>query len=281
MPNSPESNLPNPAAYDTTVQDTVCDTVTRLRWQKRVRGSDPVEWNTASTYCEGHFAGYDWRLPTRIELVSLLDFRKTSGINEDDFLVANGCFWTSSASTLSNSKWAVVFAEHGAVKLLDRENKCSVRCIAAAASETIAEANEDRYSLNGDIVHDTKTTLDWHLLKEHNTELPLLKTIALASPACTHEAVSVKDMGSITGWRLPTMKELQTLVDEEQSTGPLIESDTFPEMQLNQFWTSTDDIPSTADLQPSGAYVVNFADGSATWRADPTATERHHIRCVR
>ena len=66
-------DLPNPASYDTSVAGIVLDKVTGLIWQRSV-SAPSYTWTEAKSYCEGlTLAGYsDWRLPTRIELVSLV-----------------------------------------------------------------------------------------------------------------------------------------------------------------------------------------------------------------
>jgi Protein of unknown function (DUF1566) len=75
MPNPPSTGLPNPASYDTSVAGVVCDEVTGLLWQREVDSVAIYTRSEASAHCdELELAGYDdWRLPTRIELVSLLD----------------------------------------------------------------------------------------------------------------------------------------------------------------------------------------------------------------
>jgi hypothetical protein len=75
MPNpdasiAPDSStpLPNPMSYDAGVDGSVLDTVTGLTWEV---GSEAASDSTSAwTYCQT----LGMRLPTRIELVSLVDF---------------------------------------------------------------------------------------------------------------------------------------------------------------------------------------------------------------
>lgn len=59
-----------------------------------------------------------------------------------------------------------------------------------------------------------------------------------------------------SGWRLPNMKELNTIV-ERQCVRPSINSSIFPNTPSDDFWTST---PSMMDGQR--AWVVAFFNGS-------------------
>ena len=54
---------------------TVTDNQTGLMWAKDARGRGSMVWKDAKAYCEAlNLAGFsDWRLPTRMELNSLLD----------------------------------------------------------------------------------------------------------------------------------------------------------------------------------------------------------------
>jgi hypothetical protein len=66
---------PTPSAYDTTATDIVVDEITGLRWQEAV---SPTKQNAAgaAAACKALTLGglSGWRLPTRVELVSLLAF---------------------------------------------------------------------------------------------------------------------------------------------------------------------------------------------------------------
>jgi len=75
MPNPAGSGLPNPAEYDTQTAGVVLDKVTGLIWE-RTLGSTALNWDDAVTYCNDlDLAGFDdYRVPSRIELVSIVDF---------------------------------------------------------------------------------------------------------------------------------------------------------------------------------------------------------------
>lgn len=84
MPNPVGSGLPNPASYTVGAETTV-DNVTCLEWQK-TPPTDTFTWQAALDYCEaltldGHD---DWRLPTRIEMASIVDF-VAGGVDKSAF----------------------------------------------------------------------------------------------------------------------------------------------------------------------------------------------------
>jgi Protein of unknown function (DUF1566) len=63
--------------YDASSAEVVIDAVTHLAWQRNV-DSIGRTWDEARAYCScSRIGGYrDWHLPTRIELVSIVDFTK-------------------------------------------------------------------------------------------------------------------------------------------------------------------------------------------------------------
>ena len=80
MPNPPGLGLPNPQSYTAAGANSILDRVTCLEWQRMAPTSTTYAQAAAIGYCDqlsldGHD---DWRLPTRIELATLVDFTKTS-----------------------------------------------------------------------------------------------------------------------------------------------------------------------------------------------------------
>lgn len=135
MPNPVAASLPNPADYSiNTGQGIVVDNVTKLTWQRNA-GSDAVSWDFAKTYCNGlDFAGYtDWRLPTAVELVSLVDFTKpTPGPTIDEIafpMTPAEWFWTATPlATKPTSSWIVSFYD-GKTGANDGAATFRVRCV--------------------------------------------------------------------------------------------------------------------------------------------------------
>lgn len=77
MPNGPidvAAGAPNAESYTINGDGTVVDNVTALMWQQ-ANPSTMYTWADAAAYCTTLTIGGhdDWRLPTRIELVSIVD----------------------------------------------------------------------------------------------------------------------------------------------------------------------------------------------------------------
>lgn len=137
------------------------------------------------------------------------------------------------------------------------------------AVPVLADAPADQYSpyVRADLdIVDTKTFLKWR------RSVVLGLTFADATKTTT----SCPD----PAYRLPTMKELLTLVDEqphdEYEDGGLvsrtIDKSAFPLTPAVEFWSSSD-----SAVDPSKAWVVDFKTGAATPRSK---TDTHAVRCV-
>lgn len=135
MPNPASAGLPNPSNYTVDAANgTVLDNVTKLMWQRAVDPGSFV-WAGAYFYCDDLvYGGYsDWRLPTRIELISLVDFTKPSpGPTIDTTAFPNtpgGTFWAfSPVATLPSTFWAVDFSK-GQTNGIGDSSMVWVRCV--------------------------------------------------------------------------------------------------------------------------------------------------------
>jgi hypothetical protein len=82
------------------------------------------------------------------------------------------------------------------------------------------------------------------------------------------------------GWRLPTVKELLTLVDEQprpvyangKLTYPMIDSNAFPDTPMAVFWSATP-VPNTTNM-----WLVDFGTGEMT---KLSTTNSARVRCVK
>lgn len=127
-----------------------------------------------------------------------------------------------------------------------------------------AAAPAGRYTTNGGTVTDTKTKLVWQ-----EPFAPMQMTLADAKTYCP----GLKATLGGTGWRLPTIKELRTLVDVSVSTGPAIDATYFPNMPVGGFLSST--IPANS---PSSVWILLFDGGG---EGESSMSNTYNIRCVR
>jgi len=135
--------------------------------------------------------------------------------------------------------------------------------LVSVVSSTSAEASAPagRYTMTGGTVFDTKTKLTWQ------QTLPAAKYVwAAAKTYC--QTLSLAG----TGWRLPTRKELQTIVDYSQSN-PSIDPTAFPATPAGAFWSS-----SPVAGSPTVAWSIYFIIG-LTYSF--VMTDPNEVRCVR
>lgn len=132
--------------------------------------------------------------------------------------------------------------------------------------EAFANAPAGRYTVSGGTVYDTRTKLTWQQTVPTTTY-----AWADAKSYCTSAAV-VASLGG-TGWRPPTVRELATLLDLSQTSGPSIDQGIFPSTPASYFWTST---PVAYDS--TSAWAVYFANGGPSPLGSTTLS---NIRCVR
>jgi hypothetical protein len=144
----------------------------------------------------------------------------------------------------------------------------SLAVVAVAASLALlahADAPTGHYNNANGTVYDTKTKLTW---QEPGPSTPYTWTEAKTYCA----GLSLDG----TGWRLPTVKELLTIVDESRRN-PAIDPTAFPgllDLQSSEFWSS-----SLRAGDSSVVWSVSFRISGRTqyW---PVST-RCNVRCVR
>lgn len=129
-----------------------------------------------------------------------------------------------------------------------------------------AAAPGGRYTISGGTVSDSKTKLTWQ-----QAAPATLYAWSDAKTYCASATVSSALGGS--GWRLPTVKELLTILDDSQATPPLIDATAFPGTASGYFWAV-----SVAAGTASSAWEVDFSSGNTGGFAEATT---RNVRCVR
>ncbi len=117
MPNSPTdvaAGAPNAASYTDNGDGTVTDNITRLMWQQAVAPGQ-YTLSQAGAYCPTlTLGGYnDWRLPTRIELLSIVDVERSDPAIDTTYFPStpSTSFWSSSLLPDNHTQvWSVSFA---------------------------------------------------------------------------------------------------------------------------------------------------------------------------
>ncbi|MEW5742060.1 MAG: DUF1566 domain-containing protein [Myxococcota bacterium] len=137
----------------------------------------------------------------------------------------------------------------------------SITCAALAGLPASAGAPTGQYMLTADTVTDTRSQLIWQ--RAHNP-----------TPTTWHGALDYCENLTLAGqsdWRLPTLKELLTLVDE-RANNPAIDTSAFPGTPSGIFWSST------PYFGFSYAFDVSFSNGDVS---NAAFTNIYWVRCVR
>jgi hypothetical protein len=110
MPNAAGSGLPNPSAYDTGTAGVVLDEVTGLMWQDP-ESTMAFDWQGAIDHCAqlDHGGHTDWRLPSFVELISILDFTRYDPAIDPAFETTGETLWSSSLSSLGDGYYVGFF----------------------------------------------------------------------------------------------------------------------------------------------------------------------------
>lgn len=131
------------------------------------------------------------------------------------------------------------------------------------ARSVAATAPAERYAVTDHTVADTRTKLVWQ-----RAVPSMAYSWEDAKAYCSGLGVT---LGGV-GWRLPTVKELQTIVDDSR-WDPAVDPVAFPGTPSTAFWSSS---PLTGS--PSYAWNVYFYTG-ATYSYDSASP--FAVRCVR
>jgi hypothetical protein len=289
MPNPKGSGLPNPASYTDLGNGAVLDNLTCLAWEMAPLATlDTLANNTArcASLASERFAGYDdWRLPTRVEMASLVDFTKTSGDAIDAIFPTEphgyyrtGSDWYETITKQNTSGYAWIYNMGSGLtsNAYAGTSNAYVRCVrgngTGEAIDAFAVEPPNHYAIANGEVTDNYTGLVWQQMFSSAT-MPW----SSAASTCS----SLKLNGRV--WRVPSLNELASIVDEAL-VGPAVNRTAFPATAYcgsgNWYWASASYVGN-----PSDAWGINYCDGftgynsgaSGAWNYFPSA----YVRCVR
>ena len=208
----------NSPSYTNNGNWTITDNVTGLMWQQVDGGEMTIE--NAATYCNNLVLGgfSDWRLPSPMESFSILNHQNNNPAMNTAFFTASLAeyWWTNTHQAGDTTKVWCTNAGGGIGNHPKSETisaggikKFHVRAVRNISIPTTI-ANHFTDNGNGTIT-DNLTQLIWQ--KNPNTTVQTWEN-ALAYA----ENIS---LGTATDWRLPNIKELQSL-NEESVTNPSV-----------------------------------------------------------
>lgn len=259
----------NVPTYTNNSNGTITDNVTNLMWQQ-TDGGEMTHAN-AIIYAENLVLGgfSDWRLPSPKESFSILNHQNNNPALNTTYFTNTGAgyWWTNTYQVGDNTKvWATnagggignkpiseTISAGGTLKYHAR----AVRDI----TTPITIANHFTDNGNGTIT-DNLTQLIWQ-------KIPNATAQTWENAIVYAEGLS---LASATDWRLPNIKELQSLNDVSLSN-PSINQTFFAGIGVKNYWSST-----SVQNQTSNAWFCNTQFGVTTFGLK-TAT--NYVICVK
>jgi len=281
---------------------TVVDQLTGLVWTRDANpGQFPCTWEEAFSQIrelnQEKFGGHtDWRLPNRRELRSLMDYQQKKPPLPDAhpfFNIFLYWYWTSTTAAIHPAyAWAVHL--EGARMFYNKKNQEAMfwpvrgqgnGLLAATGQQSCWDSRGKRITGEGSgqdgelrcgapwpgqrflaqdgLVHDRLTGLVW--LRDPG-ELPESITWQQALNLI-HKLNSSRFLGR-SNWHLPSINELESLVDAEYHSPALTTTHPFTGLR-DGYWSST-----TSFFETDWAWVLYFDKGACGvgYKADPTFT---------
>lgn len=256
----------NPPVYTLNGDGTVTDQVTGFMWQQTDGGE--ITFPNAITYCQNlDLAGYtDWTLPQNVQLFGILNHDRLPALNATVFPTTTAEYWWSANAQVDDATkiWVVNSSggtgPHPMNETLSAggSKRYHTRCVRNAPVSVTSNL-----TANGDgTVTDHNTGLLW----QQGEVTPTL-TWKGALNYC--EGLTLGDQAD---WRMPNIKELQSLADITR-LNPALDTTYFPSAQPTRYWSSTTQFGHVV-----AAWFADFIDGRTSYN-DKTGSLV--VRCVR
>lgn len=221
---------PNALRYEVR-DDEVEDLSTHLIWQARDDGSTYAR-DAAAAYCEAletsDGAAGSWRLPTVVELATLIDSAQQEPSIDPAFEGTDpGGYWNSTPVASGPVQgWTVRF-DFGEVVPRLATHALPVRCVRGSFVDGRLRQAGD-LSVGDDTLTDVESGLEWQRRPD-----TVRRTWGEALRYC-----ATLDLDGKGGWHLPTANELRGLVDYG-STGDVRVDPAFDGIEADTYWSST------------------------------------------
>jgi hypothetical protein len=229
-----------------------------------------MQWQAAVDYCKNNTTGLPgsgWRLPTRWELQTIVNYGKANpAIDEIIFPYSkSGNYWTSSSSS-NGSLASIVSFNLGDINFFEKDFSFMVRCVRSG------QINLHQFIDNGNgTITDKGTGIMWQKATSSETY----------NWEDTLKYCEDMILSGYSDWRLPDIKELFSLVDENKFSLS-IDKTFFPDTKNSCYWSS-----STSILYSEQAWQVDFGGGNVQdycYNGNDEYFDKYHkkyVRCVR
>jgi hypothetical protein len=248
---------------------TVTDTVTGLMWAATDGGE--MTFENARIYTDSlTLAGYtDWRLPSAKELFSIQDLQRSNpSLDPAVFTAGTAEYWWSSETQVNDSTKVWVTNAGGGIG-----NHRRVETISAGGTKRF-HARAVRQPLASTMVSSRFTDNGDGSVTDHLTDL-VWQSVPYVDSLTWEQALGYADTLGLAGetdWRLPNIKELQSLTDL-QHYNPSFDTSYFHTPSQGKYWSST-----TLQNQPLQAWYLDSRYGITTYSPK---TARNLLSCVR
>ena len=261
----------HPPAYVNNGNGSISDKVTGLMWQQTDGGE--MTWESAATYATtNRIGGYsDWRLPTSHELYSIAKQGALNpAIDTNYFTVTAAEYWWTRDQQVGNSNTIWVVNAGGGIGNHPKTETISaggsrrfhVRCVRGASAPSTASPIHHFTSNGNGTITDADTGLTWQqaeIAAATNWEGALQYAATLT-------------LGGNVDWRLPNIKELQSINDETLAN-PSVATAYFPGATASRYWSSTSMHGTTNE-----AWFLDCQYGVTSYS---DTTSNLLVRCVR
>jgi len=232
--------------------DTVLDTLTGLTWLRNANAPGyPISWREAQEFVHSmngdRVAGHhDWRLPNKRELFSLVSFDTHSPALTHGHSFENvflGWYWTSTSSAMHRDQvWHVhlmggrmFWGTKTGFELVWPVCGSSdvIPAITPGYSELGVEWPSPRFDTEGKTVIDRMTDLRW----TRSADLAG-RPVDWKTAFATITKLNEREKAEGLTWRLPTIRELESLADTSTHSPALPDGHPFTDTR-EAYWSST------------------------------------------
>ena len=218
----------------------------------------PMSWAEAFDYVselnESSYLGISqWRLPSRRELYSLISHRRINpALPQGPYPFTNvfsGYYWTATPSSrLMNQAW---YVHLGGGRIYRGMKEGSYMVWPVTGPRTNETSAPDRFTLKNNMLYDSMTRGMW-LRPECDTN----RQVTWRGAFDLMERLNTRRAGGYSNWRLPNIRELESLVALNRHS-PALPETAIQGGVAEGYWSAT-----TSAYEKSYAWVLYTRDGA-------------------
>ena len=246
----------NPISLTDNGNGTITDNNTGLMWQKTDGGE--MTFENAGAFCNNlRLGGHaDWRLPTSIELFSINNYDCLNpALDTTYFARTQAQYWWTSEKRADDSTYVWVVNAGGGIGAHPKTETVSAGgsklfCVRAIRNLYSTTFSVSHFTDQGNgTIKDNYTGLTWQKIQSPDT-MSWEEALAYAQSL---------SLAGKTDWRLPNVKELQSLNDVKL-INPSFDKNYFTNVLTGTYWSST-----TMYFTPSVAWDINVQYGIVSY----------------